>query len=103
ARRGIFRFKFSYCDRGILLSRLLKALASRDFHENGCGVKFALRRKFNPAARRFLLCSTEFAPLRNDKIYGAFSLAAGSILQRVCFAGKVLRRAINLNMGTTEL
>jgi len=50
-----------------------------------------------------LLCGTEFAPLRNDKIYGAFSLAAGSILQRVCFAGKVLRRAINLNMGTTEL
>lgn len=37
-----------------------------------------------------LLCGTEFVPLRNDKIYGAFSLAAGSILQRVCFAGQVL-------------
>ncbi len=67
ARRGIFRFKFSYYDRGILQSGLLKALAAQDFHEDGCGVEFALRRRFNPAARRFLLCSVKFAPLRNDK------------------------------------
>lgn len=37
ARRGIFRFKFSYCDRGILRNRPLKALAVQDFHEDGCG------------------------------------------------------------------
>lgn len=43
-------------------------------------MEFALQRKFNPAARKFLLCSVKFAPLRNDKIYGAFSLAAGSAL-----------------------
>ena len=66
--------------REILRSRLLKALAARGFHEDGCGVEFALRRRFNPAARRLLLCSVKFAPLRNDKIYGAFSLAAGSAL-----------------------
>ena len=91
ARRGIFRFKFSYCDRGILLSRLLKALAAQDFHEDGCGAEFALRRKFNPSARRFLLCSVKFAPLRNDKIYGAFSLAARSALRCVCFACRFRR------------
>nr|WP_314868632.1 hypothetical protein [uncultured Campylobacter sp.] len=45
---------------------------------------------------QILLCSMEFVPLRNDKIYGAFSLAAELTLRCVCFAGKVLRRAINL-------
>ncbi|WP_298758198.1 hypothetical protein [uncultured Campylobacter sp.] len=29
-----------------------------------------MRCEFDPAAHRFLLCSTEFTPLRNDKIYG---------------------------------
>ncbi|WP_298023802.1 hypothetical protein [uncultured Campylobacter sp.] len=29
-----------------------------------------MRRRFNTAVRRFLLHSTEFTPLRNDKIYG---------------------------------
>lgn len=112
ARRGIFRFKFSYCDRGILLSRLLKALASRGFAKRALRArslqtklrretssKFALQCRFNTAARRFLLCSTEFVPLRNDKIYGAFSLAAGLAVRRVCFAGQILRRPIKFKYG----
>lgn len=40
----------------------------------------------------------EFVPLRNDKIYGAFSFAAGSALRCVCFAGKVLRLPIKFKM-----
>ena len=107
ARRGIFRFKLRYCDRGILRSRLLKALAARGFHEDGCGVEFALQRKFNPAARRFLLCSVKFAPLRNDKIYGALASRRGllcmQVLRCVCFAGKVLRRAINLKCERSQI
>lgn len=116
ARRGIFRFKFSYCDRGILRSRLLKALASQDFVKRACaqylckpgfGAEFALRRKFNPAARKFLLCSTEFALrcrfnpvvhrfllcsvkfalLRNDKIYGAIWRRGGVCSAAHLFCG----------------
>ncbi|WP_297882099.1 hypothetical protein [uncultured Campylobacter sp.] len=48
--------------------------------------EFAMRCRFNTAARRFLLCSVKFAPLRNDKIYGAFGVAAGPALRRICFA-----------------
>ena len=77
ARRGIFRFKFARLRCGILRNRLLKALAAQDFHEDDCGVEFALQRKFNPTARRFLLCSVKFAPLRNDKIYGALASRRG--------------------------
>lgn len=50
-----------------------------------------------------LLCGTEFVPLRNDKIYGAFSLAAGSVLRCVCFAGKVLRQVINLKCERSQI
>uniref|UniRef100_UPI0026121595 hypothetical protein n=1 Tax=uncultured Campylobacter sp. TaxID=218934 RepID=UPI0026121595 len=60
----------------------------QDFHENGCGVKFALRRKFNPAARRFLLCSTEFVPLRNDKIYCAIWRRGGAYSAVRLFCGQ---------------
>ncbi|EEV17183.1 hypothetical protein CAMGR0001_1478 [Campylobacter gracilis RM3268] len=48
-----------------------------------------------------MLCSTEFAPLRNDKIYGAFSLAAGLAVRRICFVGQVLRRPIKFKYGAT--
>ena len=90
ARRGIFRFKFSYCDAtrdfyefGYKYTTTF-LLRARNFYEVGFRAKslqtklrrrirskFAMRCEFDPAARRFLLCSTEFVPLRNDKIYGA--------------------------------
>ena len=99
ARRGIFRFKFSYCDRGILLSRLLKALAAQDFHEDGCGAEFALQRKFNPAARKFLLCSVKnLLRCETIKFTARFGVAAKYALRRACFAGQILRRAIKFKM-----
>lgn len=36
-----------------------------------------MRCEFDPAARRLLLCSVKFAPLRNDKIYGAIWRCGG--------------------------
>ena len=98
ARRGIFRFKLRYCDREILRRWLIKALAAQDFYEDGCDAELLCGADLIQRRAGSWLCSTEFAPLRNDKIYGAFSLAAGSALRRVCFAGKVLRRLIKFKM-----
>lgn len=107
ARRGIFRFKFSYCNRGILRSRLLKALASQDFVKRacaqylckpGCGAEFALRRKFNPSARKFLFCSVKFAPLRNDKIYGALASRRGLLCGASVLQAGFLRLPIKFKM-----
>nr|WP_314218444.1 hypothetical protein [uncultured Campylobacter sp.] len=50
------------------------------------GIRFAVQ--FNTAAHRFLLCSTEFAPLRNDKIYGAIWRCGGVCSAAHLFCGQ---------------
>ncbi len=104
ARRGIFRFKFSYCDATrdfyefgykyttafLLRRRILQSeLCAQNLCKPSCDAEFALRRRFNPAARRFLLCRVKFAPLRNDKIYGAIWRCGGvcSAVRLFCGAG----------------
>ncbi|WP_299189210.1 hypothetical protein [uncultured Campylobacter sp.] len=77
ARRGIFRFKFSYCDRGILRSRLLKALAAQDFHEDAAAWNCSAVRIQSGGAQVLALQCKKFAPLRNDKIYGALASRQG--------------------------
>ena len=97
ARRGIFRFKFALLRCEILRNRLLKALASQGFAKRALRAKslqtklrrgkFALRCRFNTVVRRLLLCSTEFAPLRNDKIYGAIWRCGGVCSAAHLFCG----------------
>lgn len=123
ARRGIFRFKTYFCGvmeifdglwhkctpspsscrRIIFMKRALHAKSLQTKLRRRIRSEFAMRCEFDPAVRRFLLHSTEFAPLQNDKIYGEFSLAAGLAVRCVCFAGKVLRRAINLKCERSQI
>ena len=61
-------------------------------------MEFALRRRFNPAARRFLLCSVKFAPLRNGKIYGAIWRRGEICSAARLFCGLGLRRPIKFKL-----
>ena len=106
ARRGIFRFKLRYCDRGILPSRLLKALASRGFAKRacaqylckpGCGVEFALQCGFNPIACKF--CSAAWNLSRCETIKFTARLAS----RRGLLCMQVLRRAINLKCERSQI
>ena len=102
ARRGIFRFKFSYCDAKFYGAGCLKLLRHNVFTKmaaakNSLFNADLIRRRAGScfAARNLPRCETiKFtAHLASRR-----SLLCMQVLRRVCFAGKVLRRAIKFKM-----
>lgn len=116
ARRGIFRFKLRYCDAKFyevvclkpLRRKVLQSeLCAQDLCKLSCGAEFALRCGFNPIAYKFCSAARNLSRCETIKFTERLASRRGllcmQVLRCVCFAGKVLRRAIKFKYGHNRI